>query len=459
MKFNKWLVAGGVILAGAGLAPWGVGYVTEQQWSRAALEVNAAQPFVHLETQQYQRGVLASEADGTLTITDPARGDSYRIGFRVKVSHGVTGSLMDFRPDAGWQPEGANWFRGEKPRLTLETRIWGSATLVLEAPAMAIDNPASGESLRSSGGLASISVGSLGEQADLMLVWPALSLSGPELDFAVGDVHLEQSLAWLSGDIWTGTGTLSVESLSVQSPGAEPVVLNDLAMTCASEAKDQDRRLDSTLELDVASVSVGSDAFGPQRMAVSVDNLDVASWNAFSSAMTDLQAMTVKAGAGGGASFEQQMAVMQRFNESIRDLAAAGFSAGIRELSLETPEGPVQGSLDISHPELAGAEKDAMLMVMQGLTGELDFSMPMALVEDYAAVRMQVAPLIKQGLLVQEGDRLVMDGRMEDLVLDINGLQIPLPPLLRAQTAACAGSGSANFPLLLFFSPAGLRPG
>ncbi|WP_286815374.1 DUF945 family protein [Marinobacter sp. UBA3607] len=430
MKFNKWLVAGGVILAGAGLAPWGVGYVTEQQWSRAALEVNAAQPFVHLETRQYQRGVLASEADGTLTITDPARGDSYRVDFRVKVSHGVTGSLMDFRPDAGWQPEGANWFRGEKPRLTLETRVWGSATLVLEAPAMAIDNPASGESLRSSGGLASISVGSLGEKADLMMVWPALSLSGPELDLAVDDVHLEQSLAWLNGDIWTGTGTLSVESLSVQSPGAEPVVLNDLAMTSASEAKDQDRRLDSTLELDVASVSVGSDAFGPQRMAVSVDNLDVAGWNAFSSAMTDLQAMTVKSGAGGGARFEEQMAVMQRFNESIRDLAAAGFSAGIRELSLETPEGPVQGSLDISHPELAGAEKDAMLMVMQGLTGELDFSMPMALAEDYAAVRMQVAPLIKQGLLVQEGDRLVMDGRMEDLVLDINGLQIPLPPLL-----------------------------
>src|SRR5690554_5035928 len=156
-------------MVGVGLAPWGVGYVTEQQWSRAELEVNAAQPFVHLETRRYQRGVLASEASGTLTIIDPARGDRYRIGFHAKVSHGVTGSLMDFRPDAGWQPEGANWFRGEKPRLTLETRIWGSATLVLEAPAMAIDNQASGESLRSSGGMASISVGSLGEQADLML--------------------------------------------------------------------------------------------------------------------------------------------------------------------------------------------------------------------------------------------------------------------------------------------------
>jgi uncharacterized protein YdgA (DUF945 family) len=144
----------------------------------------------------------------------------------------------------------------------------------------------------------------------------------------VGDVHLEQRLAWLSGDIWTGTGTLSVESLSVQSPGAEPVVLNDLAMTSASEAKDQDRRLDSTLELDVASVSVGSDAFGPQRMAVSVDNLDVAGWNAFSSAMTDLQAMTVKSGAGGGASFEEQMAVMQRFNPRVEPGNAGRAGAG-----------------------------------------------------------------------------------------------------------------------------------
>src|SRR5690554_2752250 len=246
--------------------------------------MNASQPFVRLETRSYQRGVLASEASGILTVIDPARGDSYRVDFRIRVSHGVTGSLLDFRPSAGWQPQGANWFPDAEPRLTLETRVWGSANLVLEAPAMAIDNPVSGESLRSSGGLASISVGSLGEQADLMLVWPALSLSGPELDLAVDDVHLEQSLAWLSGDIWTGTGTLSVETLSVQSPGAEPVVLDGLAMTSASEAKDQDRRLDSTPELGVASGSVGRGASGPPRMAASVDNLDVAGWNAFSSA-------------------------------------------------------------------------------------------------------------------------------------------------------------------------------
>lgn len=429
MKLNKWMIAGTGVLVVAGVAPWGVGYVTEQQWFQATAEVNAAQPFVRMETDRYQRGMLGAEASGTVTLIDPSSGDQQQIDFRLKVTHGVTGSLLDFEPAQGWQPEGAGWFPEAEPTLTLETRLWGSATLELEAPPMTFEQVTTGESLKTGGGLVRASVGRLGEQVDLLLVWPTLVLSAPDRSLSVEDVQLEQSLSWLSGDLWTGAGTMTVESLSLRAAGAEPVVMNGLALHSDSQARDQERRLDSSLELDVDSVSYSGEAYGPHRMAVSVDGVDVAGWNAFSSAMTELQSLAVS-GAAGVSSFEQQMAVMQRFNESIRDLAAAGFSAGIRELSLETPEGPVQGSLDISHPELSGTEKDAMLMVMQGLTGELDFSMPMALAEDYAAVRMQVAPLIKQGLLVQEGERLVMGGRMAELVLDINDLQIPLPPLL-----------------------------
>jgi hypothetical protein len=71
-----------------------------------------------------------------------------------------------------------------------------------------------------------------------------------------------------------------------------------------------------------------------------------------------------------------------------------------------------------------------MLMIMQRLTGSLNFSLPVALAENYPELRMQVAPLIKEGLLVQEGDRLVMRGQMQEMVLDINGVALPLPPLL-----------------------------
>ena len=43
---------------------------------------------------------------------------------------------------------------------------------------------------------------------------------------------------------------------------------------------------------------------------------------------------------------------------------------------------------------------------------------------------MQLAPLIKQGMMTQQGDRLAMEAQLKDLALDVNGVMIPLPPLL-----------------------------
>ena len=75
---------------------------------------------------------------------------------------------------------------------------------------------------------------------------------------------------------------------------------------------------------------------------------------------------------------------------------------------------------------VGGEQADAV-----GCHGELvDLSLPVALAEEYPEFRLQLAPLIKQGLLVEQGDSLVLDASMKDLVLDVNGVEIPLPPLL-----------------------------
>ncbi|MFO8140516.1 MAG: DUF945 family protein [Marinobacter sp.] len=431
MNLKRWTIAGAAVLVIAGVAPWGVGYLTEQYWLQATQRMNSAQPFLRMETGKYQRGLLGSEVSGTVTLLDPATGESNRIDFEAQVSHGVTGSFMNFRPTEGWQPPGAEWFPESEPRLTLETRVWGSATLELQAPVIHLDHPINGGSLRTSGGLAQLEISSLGEKADMLLVWPAVVLAGPAMNVSIEDIDLEQSLARLSGDIWIGSGTMTMESVTLQAHQASALTVTGFSLGNHSEADRNGERLDSTMSLAMASVSFGDDAFGPHRMEVAVDGLDVASWNAFSSVMTDMQMLAPQdSSQTPQATFEQQLALMQRFNESVRGLAAAGFSAGIRELSLATPEGPVQGSLELSHPELSDSERDNMLLVMQQLAGSLDFSMPLALAENYPELRMQVAPLVKQGLLVESGDQLVMAGRMQNLVLDINGIEIPLPPLL-----------------------------
>ncbi len=430
MKLNKWIIAGAVILIGAGAAPWGVGYVTEQQWLQATEEVNRAQPFVRLETDDYDRGVLGAETSGTLTVHDPATGDSRQVDFQATITHGITGSLMDFRPRHGWQPEGADWFPEDDPSLTLETRVWGTATIELNAPLMDIADPDSGEAFRSSGGLARIDVSSMGEQADLLMVWPEVSLTGPDADVILRGIELEQEMAWLSGDVWTGSGTITLDKLSVQSPQTAPVVFDGITLISSSEANNDGRDLDSEVALDLESVTLEGASYGPHRVSMFLEGLDVDRWTAFSSTVTEMQAVAVQDDMDSRAAFEQQMRLMQQLSRSVQNLVGAGFSAGIRELSLSTSEGEIKGDLQVSHPRLSDSERSEMLMVMQHLTGSLSLSLPVALAENHPELRMQVAPLVKEGLLVQEGDRLVMRGQMQEMVLEINGVAFPLPPLL-----------------------------
>lgn len=426
---KKWMIAGAAVLVAAGTMPWIVGYVTEQQWQLATEEVNRSQPFVRMETGDYRRGVLGSELTGSLVLQNPDTGESHHIDYRASISHGVTGSLLDFEPVDGWSPEGADWFPDAQPRLTLETRLWGTATVELEAPMMTMTNDATGESLSTSGGLARVEISDAGSRAKALMVWPALSLSGPELDIRIADIHMEQSMAHLTGEVWTGGGELDIGSMTVAPSAQAPVNFRDFSLISATETNQDQTRIDSNVTIELDEIVRAGQGYGPHRIEFALENLDIASWNSLTEGMSDLQAVVLPSGEARGPQ-PQQLAAMEQVGTALRDLAAAGFSMGFPAMSLTTPEGTVTGNAMIRHPQLSANEKADMLMVMQRLTGDMNLSIPQALAEKYPEVRMQLAPLIKQGLLIQDGDRLVMQAVMKDLMVDVNGMEIPLPPLL-----------------------------
>jgi len=426
----RWMMAGAGMLLVAGGLPWGVGYVTEQQWQQATAEVNSAQPFLQVTTQAYQRGILGSELSGTVRLLNPDTGESRQVAFQADVTHGVTGSLMDFQPTDGWSPEGADWFPEQEPALTLETRLWGTAVLELAMPAMSMADAGSGESLTTSGGLARVEISDAGSSADLLVVWPALALSGPDRAVRVSDLRVEQTMSHLAGEVWTGSGKVLAESLSVTPDQKPPVTLKGISVQSHSEAVSQGERLDSRVALAIDGLTLSDETYGPQRLTFALNGLDVAAWNDLAESLSAMQAGAAARASVAREGFDRQMAAMQRMNTAVRELAAAGFSIGFPELYLTTPEGAVTGSARISHPELSEDQKAQMLLVMQRLTGEMNLSLPLALAEEYPELRLQLAPLIKQGLLVQEGDRLVLDAQMKDLVVDVNGVEIPLPPVL-----------------------------
>ena len=426
---KKWMIGGAVVLVVAGAMPWAVGYVTEQQWQHATLEVNSAQPFLQLETSDYRRGFLGAELSGSLVLINPETGESYKVGYHGNVSHGVTGSLMSFEPVDGWAPAGADWFPEELPALTLETRLWGHATMDFRIPVTRINDAESGESLATTGGLIRVDVSDLGNHLQALVDWPEITVTSPGRELRVADLHMLQDMDYLTGDIWTGKGSVEFGSAVISSGEMPPLTVQGFSVVSSSEARDGGQRLDSRVTANLESLSFDQDSYGPHHMVFALDNLEITSWNELSEGLSDLQAQAMPGAGTDVAGFEQQMAAMMKVGNAARDLAAAGFSLGFPELSLVTPEGKVTGDLVITHPELSADEKSGMLMVMQRLTGEMNLSLPVALAENYPDLRMQVAPLIKQGLLVQEGDRLKMKANMKDLQVDVNGVVMPLPPV------------------------------
>ncbi|MEP1215206.1 MAG: DUF945 family protein [Marinobacter sp.] len=427
---KQWMVAGAALLAVGVGAPWMVGYVTEQQWQAVTTEVNQAQPLFQLETRNYDRGYLGAEFTGTLSVQNPDTGEEHEFEYQARVSHGVTGSLLDFSPPSELGTQVEKLFPEEKPRLTLETRLWGTAIVELTVPAISVINEETGESFDMSESYSRAEITDSGSHADILMLWPGAVIRAPDLRVSIEDFRLEQTMDHLTGGVWLGDGDMSLSGFEVASRGEPTLRFDDLEVRSETVTEEDGESIGSETVMTLETVTADDMNFGPHRMEFVFRGLDVQSWNDLTTAMTDMQTAALTASGGDSrAVMQQQMASMNRINQALLGLAGEGFTFGFPTLSFATPHGPVKGEIMLQHPSLSDDEKDQMMMVMQRLTGNLDLSMPLALVEQYPELGMQVAPLIKQGMVVQEGDRLRVQGKLEDLALDINGNLIPLPPL------------------------------
>lgn len=429
---TRWMFVGIVMLGVAAGAPWGVGYYTERQWRGVETGFNSAQDVLRLETRDYDRGYLNATARGYVTLVVPETGEQHRLEYQARVSHGVTGSLMDFSTTENPGANTEKFFPDEKPRLTLETHIWGTAIVAMTVPEMAVTDQAAGETLTSARAHGLANVGSAGSAMDIEVEWPGLELTGPDLKIAMTGFHIEQTMERLAGDLWLGNGRVKLGSLDFEAPQQPPMRFEGLSVVSSSDVSDDGTRLHGESSIRLDKLTANDQDSGPHEIQIMFGGLDVASLNGIFSAVNDMQqaAMNSAVGPDPRAIMEQQMQSFQRLNAAMLELAAEGFSFGLPKIDLSTPEGPVEGELMIRHPQLSGQEKSRAMMVMQGLTGNFDISMPAALVDNNQALALQIAPLIKDGMVVQEGGRLRMVATLEDMALNINGNVLPLPPLL-----------------------------
>jgi uncharacterized protein YdgA (DUF945 family) len=422
------MASAGLLVVVVVALPWGTGYLAQQQWQQVTQEVNRSQALVEMQIGRYDRGFWNSEFEGTLLLRNPANDDEISLPYLANVSHGLTGNLTEFQPANGWTPAGESWFGDDAPRLTAETRLWGSAVAELTVPKFSVTDDGNGETVFGDGGVVRVKGGLGSDTVDISADWPSLVVASEKLDLRLSGLTLEQEMQRLSGDVWIGEGTLALQSMELMPANADAVMLRGLSFYSNSEAVNDNSALDSRIRVKLDELQLAEDTLGPHRIEFELKGLNVEAWNAVSRSVTDMQLAAFAAENGDPTAFQQQMQAMSDVGDSMKLLAAAGFSVGFPDIHLVSPEGPLQGKVLVTHPGSTGGSEP--LLIMPALEGEMDLSIPLALAEDNEAVRMQTAPLIKDGLLVTEGDRLILKATLKDLVLNVNGRQIPLPPLL-----------------------------
>jgi uncharacterized protein YdgA (DUF945 family) len=421
-----WIIAGGIVVAAAVAAPWAVGKLTEQHWQSATGEFNQSQPFFVIETDQYERGYLGSTARGQVYAVDPDTGERHPLGWTGDVSHGITSSTILFNFDF---PDGEDFdrvFPDDKPTVKVTTSAWGSSLVELDVPAIHYTDEASGETLNVSRGYATLDVSSGGEQLDIDTQWPGLVLRTSEARVSLENLNMEQQSTLLTGKLWTGDGSVTMGKLSVAVRDQPEVVLEGLEMVSNSAPVNGGKAVSATVRTTLDKVVHGDQSYGPHSLNLELEGMDVAAWNELLEALETVQQLSTSTGDDPQKAFEQQMQATTAASASIEKLMARGVPA-ITDLDIASPEGPVTGYLRVSHPEQPDTERVPLMLVAQTVEGEMSLKIPVALGERYPELGEQLMPMVSQGALVEEGDFYVMDASLNNMTVNLNGQEMPIP--------------------------------
>ena len=120
-----------------------------------------------------------------------------------------------------------------------------------------------------------------------------------------------------------------------------------------------------------------------------------------------------------------------RIGQDVTALFNKGLKIDISELFVSTPKGDVNGLLHVEQPESDGAASAGPAALLQTTKGNMSLSIPAKLLEQGGAeMQQQLDALLAQNLIVKEGDVYKTQATLKEMMLNINGTEMPLPPLM-----------------------------
>jgi uncharacterized protein YdgA (DUF945 family) len=132
--------------------------------------------------------------------------------------------------------------------------------------------------------------------------------------------------------------------------------------------------------------------------------------------------------AQGSADPEAAMAEMfPRIEADLQKIIAAGAEIRLDQLDITLPQGKLSTKLAVEVPEGAVPADFSWSSVLLAMTASADIRMPAELFDYVSMMNPQAGSLVAMGILISDGDDVVMNAEYAQGLLNVNGAPMPIP--------------------------------
>lgn len=430
---NKWVGAG---LVGVGAMALGGPYLSgteaETQYHQAIKSLNK-QAGITAVSESYDKGYLSADVLTIITIdrTELDEELPQEITLSTHISHGiysvnaVTHLLLGDTATTEFKE-----ILGDKPPIEIITKInvLGDASIVATTPKIDFTKADSDETVSISVFEMTLDVPSDYKQVKANVSWPGMSVSGSDgAALVVGPFSMQQTGSQLTDYLWTSDMSMTLDSISGTDDG-QTFDLKQLKLSSLTEEASEGR-INSSFEMAVDSVKLNDDEFRNQKLVFTLSDLAVKEFDALMETFDKLEET-----AQIGDPQQQAMAQMEQFSRIGQDVTALfnkGLKIDISELFVNTPKGDVNGMLHLEQPESDVVNNAGPGALLQTTKGNLLLTVPVLLLEGGTPeMQQQLDALLAQNFIVKEGDVYKTEAILENMIINVNGTELPLPPLM-----------------------------
>lgn len=426
----------GVGLVGLGAIALGGPYISgtqaESQYHQAIASLNA-QSGVTAISEGYEKGYLSADSV-TLVRFDSSDLDDeipQEVRFKTHFSHGiysvkaVSHLVLDDETT-----EELKEVLGEAQPLEVVTTVnlFGDASVVATTPKIDYVEPDGLEKVTISEFEMTVDVPSDLKQVTANIDWPGMSMTGEDgTDVTVGQFKMTQTGSQLTDYLWASDMTLTLDGVSAKEAG-QSFDLKNLKMSSVTEETTKGR-IDSGFDMSIDSVKLNGEEFKNQKLVFSLKDLAMVEFDALMETFDKLEETSQITDPQ-----QQAMAQMEQFARVGQDVTALfnkGLQIDISELFVNTPQGDVKGMLHIEQPESDVTVSAGPGALLQTTKGQMTLTAPALLLENAGPEMMQqLEGLLAQNLIVKDGEVYKTEAKLESMVININGTEMPLPPLM-----------------------------